>query len=235
MNNRYYKPGGDFPAHVKSLFTKIAPHYDIINDIQSLGLHRLWKKRLVALAKVRPNESALDLCCGTGDITRILAQKTSKVIGLDFNKAMLEIAARRCRKHSGIRFVHADALNAPFPDASFDVVTIAYGLRNLTSPDAGIKEIHRLLKPRGRALILDFGTPTSRILRTFYFAYLKFVVPVFGLVFCGDKYAYSYIIESLHNYPAQAGVQKILGTTGFTNISTIQILGGIMSIHLAVK
>ena len=143
MSNVFYAPGEQRAAKVYDLFAAIARHYDLLNDLQSFGLHRRWKRRVVELAAVTSRNRALDLCCGTGDIALALAQRGAEVIGLDFSKAMLEIAeARRQRNFksqiSNLKFIQGDAQQIPFPDASFDIVTVGYGLRNLASWESGL-------------------------------------------------------------------------------------------------
>src|SRR5882672_3895397 len=142
MPNKYYEAGGQRAAKVGDLFATIAPRYDLINDLQSFGLHRWWKRRLVRLAGVRPDEQALDLCCGTGDVAFVLAKQRAQVVGLDFSAPMLAIARERAKRKAknNLRpaqrvphFTQGDATDIPFPDNSFDVVTISYGLRNLSS------------------------------------------------------------------------------------------------------
>jgi demethylmenaquinone methyltransferase/2-methoxy-6-polyprenyl-1,4-benzoquinol methylase len=217
---------------VRLLFDRIARHYDLINDLQSFGLHRLWKKRLLTLAAVKPGDPALDVCCGTGDIAEALAAAGAQVIGTDFSAAMLRVARQRA---PAINYIQADALNLPFHDSQFQIVTIGYGLRNLADIQKGTSELNRVLKPGGTLLILDFGKPSNPIWRALYFTYLRAVVPIFGLLFCGDAAAYSYILDSLRHYPAQDGVTTLLRDRGFAPIRVHNFLGGIMSIHQATK
>jgi len=244
MANRFYLSGEQRSVRVNDLFATIAPRYDLINDLQSLGLHRWWKRRLVRLAGVRPGEQALDLCCGTGDVAFALAKQGARVVGLDFSAPMLAIAQHRARKAaendlpSASRvplFTQADAVTIPFPDNSFNVVTISYGLRNLPGLEAGLREMHRVIRPGGRMLALDFGKPDYAPLCSAYFAYLKFFVPLFGRVFCGDAGTYGYIMESLKHYPAQQGVAAAMREVKCVNVSIHNLLGGIMSINYCEK
>ena len=220
---------------VDALFTSIAARYNLINDIQSLGLHRFWKQRIVEMSSLANGECALDICCGTGDLVTRLANKNNQVIGLDMNSPMLKVAHNQLKKSNinNASLFQADALNLPFNDSSFDVVTISYGLRNLSNYQNGLSEISRVLKANGRLLILDFGKPPNRFIRNLYYVYLKLVLPVFGLFFCGEPAAYSYILKSLQKYPAQEGVSSILSEIGFSNISVTNIMFGSMSIHVA--
>jgi len=231
MNNR------EHVEKVDALFTSIAARYNLTNDIQSLGLHRFWKQRMVKMSALVKGESALDICCGTGDLVMRLAHRSERVVGLDMNSPMLKVALNQLKKSNAnsASLFQADALNLPFNDSSFDLVTIAYGLRNLADHQNGLREISRVLKPRGRILILDFGKPSNRFIRKLYYLYLKLVLPVFGLFLCGKPAAYAYILKSLQNYPAQEGVLFSLSQIGFNNIKIRNIMLGAMSIHIAEK
>ena len=242
MANKYYQPGSERAARVNDLFATIAPRYDLINDLQSAGLHRLWKRRLVNLAKVCPGQRILDVCCGTGDIAFDLRKAGGQVVGLDFSAPMLAVASNRRTLRAGtgdpdsqLHFVRGDAMHLPFADHMFDVVTVGYGLRNLSQWERGLGEMWRVAKPGGRLLILDFGRPQTRWWRDFYFAYLRVVVPVFGRLFCGDAQTHGYILTSLRNYPAQWGVDAELRRLGAMDPVIINFLGGAMSINLATK
>ena len=237
MGNAYYAPDATRATKVSALFARIAQRYDLINDLQSFGLHRLWKRRLVRLAAARPGLHALDLCCGTGDVAFALARAGAGVTGLDFSQEMLAMAKQR-KPSAGtgqVEFLHGDALQTPFPDAHFDVVTISYGLRNLADFTGGLREMHRVTRPGGRLVILDFGKPPNRLWRSLYFGYLRFAVPVFGRIFCGDAAAYAYILESLQHYPAQEGVATALRELGCANVGVTHLLGGAMSLNYAEK
>jgi demethylmenaquinone methyltransferase/2-methoxy-6-polyprenyl-1,4-benzoquinol methylase len=221
------------------LFTRIAGRYDLINDLQSFGLHRYWKKKVIREANPRKGEKALDVCCGTGDIALSLAQRGVEVTGLDFSERMLEIARERQSRGGGdfarMQFVSGDAQNLPFPDETFDIVTIGYGLRNLTNWETGLREMQRVAKPGGRLVILEFGKPENRVWRAIYEAYLKIFSPALGLVLCGDSAAYSYILESLKHYPAQRILGEKMRELGLGNVRVINLLGGAMSINYGEK
>jgi ubiquinone/menaquinone biosynthesis methyltransferase len=233
VNSYYGENQADRASRIKALFNRIAPRYDLINDIQSFGLHRFWKKKLRSLAAPKEGDSALDVCCGTGDIALSLAQWGATVTGVDFSAGMLEEARSRSCNESRIKFIEADALKLPFDDQSFDLVTIGYGLRNLTDFEPGLHELFRVLKPGGRLFVLDFGKPDNVIWRRAYFIYLEWIVPIFGKLFCGDAAAYSYILESLRNYPAQHGVAETMKSIGMERVKIHSILGGVMSINAA--
>ncbi len=237
-----YHVAGDSPetraARVNDLFAAVAPRYDLINDLQSLGLHRLWKRRLVRLSGVRPGTRALDVCCGTGDVTFALAREGAETIGLDFSAAMLQVARQRADRDPGKnppRFLQGDALHLPFEEASFETVTISYGLRNVADLDGGLRELKRVLQPGGRLLILDFGKPDWAPWRWLYFQYLRWCVPLLGRLFCGDADTHSYILQSLRAYPGQRAVDDRLVRAGFDQRSLHQLLGGIMAINVATQ
>lgn len=241
--NRFYDPGEQRAAKVSQLFARIAARYDLLNDIQSLGWHRIWKRRLIFLAQPQPGQKALDICCGTGDLAFALADRGVETIGLDFSKEMLEVARRRRSKmHSATglgatprEFIEGDAQQLPFGNNSFDIVTVGYGLRNLTNWETGLLEMQRVAKTGGRVLVLDFGKPPNPVLRTIYYAYLRTIVPVLGLVFCGNASAYAYILESLKHYPAQQGVAESMRRLGMKDVRVVDFLGGIMSINYGLK
>ena len=219
------------------MFGAIARRYDLVNDIQSLGLHRLWKRRVVALSNFREGEMGLDLCCGTGDLAIRLARRGGSLVAMDLNWPMLRQAAVRLAKQreNRIRLAQADALNLPLGDGIVDLVTIGYGLRNLADLEAGLREITRVLKPRGRLLILDFGKPGNRVVRSVYFLYLALMLPVFGWLCCGNASAYAYILKSLKNYITQKGVTSVLRHMGYSSVQVIEVMAGAMSIHVAIK
>ncbi len=156
-------------------------------------------------------------------------------MGLDFSAAMLDVARKRSANQPTVRWIRGDAMRLPFDDNEFEALTIGYGLRNLASFEAAILEMLRVLKPRGRLLILDFGKPDNLIWRRIYFAYLASLVPLFGRIFCGDAATHGYIFESLKQYPAQQGVAALMAEMNCERVRTVNLLGGIMSISYAEK
>ena len=230
MTSAYYAPGPGRAENVRKLFARIARRYDVINDLQSFGLHRVWKRKVARLTQAGPGARALDVCCGTGDLGRLLAARGARSFGCDFSREMLAAAPPRNQVQ---QWVQGDALRLPFRDAVFDLVTIGYGLRNLADFEGGLREISRAAKPGARILILDFGRPANPLWRALYFAYLRAVVPVFGKIFAADAAAYRYILDSLEHYPAQDGVAEMLRRLGFERVETHNLLGGMMSIHAA--
>lgn len=236
VSNMFYAPGDQRAHKVNDLFARIARRYDFINDLQSFGLHRLWKRRVIRLAAVKRGQRALDLCCGTGDIALALARQGAETIGLDFSANMLAVAEkRRPREAVDITFIQGDAEQLPFSDNSFDVVTVGYGLRNLTSWETGLAEMRRVAQPGGRMIILEFGKPANALWRALYFTHLKCSVPLIGLLFCGNAQAYAYILESLKHYPAQLAVAEKMRGMNLVNVKVINLLGGAMAINYAEK
>lgn len=243
MSNAFFAPGEQRAAKVNDLFARIARRYDFLNDLQSFGLHRSWKRRVIKLANVAPGARALDLCCGTGDITFALARRGAEATGLDFSPQMLEVAAQRNQAWAARRpatasaptFLQGDAQQLPFPDNAFDIVTVGYGLRNLTSWERGVDEMFRVAKPGGRLIVLDFGKPANALWRALYFTHLRLSVPLIGLLFCGNAQAYAYILESLKHYPAQLAVAGKMRSLKLKNVRVINLLGGAMAINYGEK
>ena len=239
MTNKYFSNDPQRAGKVNDLFAIVAPRYDFINDLQSFGLHRLWKAQLIRTAAVKPGDEALDVCCGTGDITLRLAAAGARATGLDFSRPMLDVAEKRAailpKLIRPLHFIQGDALHLPFESARFDIVTVSYGLRNLADFDAGLGELIRVLRPGGRLLILDFGKPACAPWRWIYFQYLRWACPVFGRLFCGDADTHGYILESLKAYPAQNGVDQALEAYGFQQRRIFNLVGGMMSLNSGCK
>ena len=244
MADTFFDPGRQRAAKVGDLFARIAPRYDLINDIQSFGLHRYWKRRVIQLARPQPGQSALDLCCGTGDLALALARRGVNVTGVDFSERMLQVAAGRAAhlprstppaSHLVPQYIRADAQCLPFPDNSFAIVTVGYGLRNLADWEAGLREMRRVTQAGGRLVALDFGKPDHPLWRRLYFLYLKLCVPCVGRMFCGSAAAYAYILESLRHYPAQHGVAAYMRALGLINVRIVSLLGGVMAINYGEK
>jgi demethylmenaquinone methyltransferase / 2-methoxy-6-polyprenyl-1,4-benzoquinol methylase len=233
--NKFYIEGEQRGEKVNDLFAQIAPRYDLINDLQSFGLHRAWKRRVVKLANVCSGDRTLDVCCGTGDIAFALARAGAEVTGFDFSEPMLVVARQRSADAANPKFQQGDAQQLPFADNSFEIVTVGYGLRNLPSWERGLREMHRVAKPGGRLVVLDFGKPDNSVWCWLYFSYLRWFVPVFGKLFCGDSATHAYILESLLHYPAQRGVAEKMRELGCRDVRIVNLLGGAMSINYGVK
>jgi demethylmenaquinone methyltransferase/2-methoxy-6-polyprenyl-1,4-benzoquinol methylase len=215
----------------RRLFGLIADRYDLVTRVLSFGQDQRWKRRLVAMAAVRPGERAYDLACGTGDLARLAAGAGAAVIGLDLAPRMLQHAAR----NGTPRVVAGDMTDLPLASASASLVTVGYGLRNVPALGRALEEIHRVLAPGGRLLVLEFTRPEPRLLRAAYLGYLTAVGSVLGLALHGDADTYRYIAASLRRYPGAAEVCRALRAAGFASARWVPLLGGLMGIHEAQK
>jgi len=214
--SKYYVEGTGRAAKVEDLFAAVAPRYDVINDLQSLGMHRVWKRRLVAAAAPRPGEVALDLCCGTGDVAFALAARGAVVTGIDFSPAMLAVARRRPGRPP-VTFVQGDAMALPVADASVDVVTVAYGLRSVADVGRALAEWRRVLRPGGRLLVLEFSRPAP-LLRRPYDWYSFHVMPRLGGWIASDADSYRYLAESIRMHPDQETLKAMMQGCGFAHV-----------------
>ena len=235
MESKFYQDGDRRAEKVHELFATIARRYDLVNDLMSAGQHRRWKRRLVDLAG--EPQDVLDLCCGTGDIARLFAEHGARVVGVDFTLEMLRVAATRYNRESvsRVQWIRADALRLPFEENSFDVVSVGYGLRNLSDLERGLREILRVLRPGGKFLSLDFGKPESPPIRALYFGYLRVVLPFLGHTFCGDPDTHSYILASLQNYTAQRGTKELMESCGYCGCGFEEFYLGSMAINFGSK
>ena len=216
--------------YVRRLFATIANRYDLITVVLSFGRDRAWKRRLVRYAVARPGQRALDLACGTGDIALEIAREGAVVVGLDITPRMIQLA--RAKRPAGeTHFLVGDMMSLPFPDRSFDLVTAGYGIRNVPSIGPAIAEIHRVLRPGGRVVSLDFNRPANRIVRTVYLGYLTVVGSALGLLLHGDPDTYRYIPESIRPYPGAEGVARLMRAAGFVEAGFVPLVGGLMAIN----
>ena len=225
--------------YVNRMFETIAPRYDFITGFLSYGMDRGWKRKLVDRFDLKGGERALDLACGTGDITFALARRlaSGEAIGLDITQGMLDIAERKRRDmgFDNVSFHRADILSMPFPDETFDCVTAGYALRNVPDLEVALAEIIRVMKPGGRFCSLDFGHPPNRAYRWLYLKYLIVVGSTLGLALHGDPDTYRYIPESLKLYPGQRGVRDMMERAGFVDADFREFGGGIMSLNYGTK
>ncbi|MCA1904259.1 MAG: bifunctional demethylmenaquinone methyltransferase/2-methoxy-6-polyprenyl-1,4-benzoquinol methylase UbiE [Cyanobacteria bacterium KgW148] len=221
-------------SEIAGLFNRIAPVYDDLNDALSLGLHRVWKKMVLRWAQPRSGELWLDLCCGSGDMAILLARSGARTIGVDFAEAQLGLARLKSCHLGNLTWEWGDVLALRFDNNSIDGVTMTYGLRNLTDIDRGLGEIYRVLKPQGRAVILDFHLPDNFFMQQFQSWYLNnIVVPAAKRFNLAPEYAY--LEQSLHKFPrGREQVQKGLGA-GFRRVKHFPIGGGMMGILLLEK
>jgi demethylmenaquinone methyltransferase / 2-methoxy-6-polyprenyl-1,4-benzoquinol methylase len=225
---------------VREMFTSIAPRYDLLNHVLSLNIDRLWwwrtAKKFDGILG-RPEARVLDLCCGTGDMAFALRRRggpeSAQIVGADFSHAMLQRAAEK-GKNKTLRWIEADALRLPFPDGHFDLVTSAFGFRNLADYDAGLREIARVLMPGGECGILDFSEP-SGLLGQFYRVYFKKVLPAIGTVISGVKGPYAYLPASVERFPSPDEMLGRMHQAGFREVSWTPYTFGVAGLYRGVK
>ncbi|THD11531.1 bifunctional demethylmenaquinone methyltransferase/2-methoxy-6-polyprenyl-1,4-benzoquinol methylase UbiE [Metallibacterium scheffleri] len=226
---------------VGQVFTSVARNYDLMNDLMSFGVHRLWKRFFVATSGVRAGDRVLDLAGGTGDIAALLLPvvgATGQIVIGDINAAMLRVGRDRLLDRGllqGLAFQQMNAEALPFADASFDAVTIAFGLRNVTDKDAALREMRRVLKPGGRALVLEFSRVTQDWLRPLYDLHSFKVLPRLGRLFAHDADSYQYLAESIRKHPDQATLKAMMENAGLESVSVHNLSAGIVAIHRGYK
>jgi demethylmenaquinone methyltransferase/2-methoxy-6-polyprenyl-1,4-benzoquinol methylase len=229
----------DFAGQVNRMFDRVAGHYDALNSVMTAGLHHHWRERAADRAELRPGDSALDVCCGTGDLALELAARVSpggRVIGCDFSEPMLDLAREKAARRGadGLRFEWADALQLPYDRERFDAITVGFGVRNLADLDRGLREMARVLKPGGRVVILEITQPTRPPLSWFFSFWFDRVVPLLGS-FSADPEAYSYLPQSVRSFPSPAGLAEKMHGAGFERIRYTVLAGGIIAIHSGVR
>jgi demethylmenaquinone methyltransferase/2-methoxy-6-polyprenyl-1,4-benzoquinol methylase len=230
-------PGGK-AARVRSMFAEIAPRYDFLNHALSLNIDKRWRrlviKRVVDLLQ-RPGALALDLCCGTADLSIELGA-LAQTFGVDFCHPMLQIGIRKVRRAAlPIELIEGDALNVPFADSMFDVVTVAFGLRNVDEPESGLREIYRLLKPGGRCVVLEFSRPQLPVFRNLFHFYFTRLLPRIGKAVSGSNSAYQYLPDSVQAFPGQRELAALMRTVGFSDVRYYNLFGGVASLHRGDK
>jgi demethylmenaquinone methyltransferase/2-methoxy-6-polyprenyl-1,4-benzoquinol methylase len=234
------------PRHAKkgrvgSVFDSVAPSYDLMNDVMSLGLHRLWKRFTIARTGLRSGQSALDVAAGSGDLSIGLARRvgrTGRVVVTDINASMLA-AGRDRMLNAGlvgnVGFLRADAEALPFPDATFHCVTIGFGLRNVTNKAAALASMRRVLKPGGRLLVLEFSKPHMGMLEPLYDAYSFQVLPRLGELLAGDGASYRYLAESIRRHPDQPSLQSLMEQQGLERCEYFNLSAGIVALHVGYR
>jgi len=226
---------------VAGVFHSVAAKYDLMNDLMSAGVHRLWKRFTLELSGVREGQVVLDLAGGTGD----LAAKFSRLVGAegtvvlaDINDSMLKVGRDKLTDLGlvqNIQYTQANAEHLPFPDHCFDCITIAFGLRNVTDKDAALRSMQRVLKPGGRLLVLEFSKPSSKLLGRIYDAYSFSLLPAMGKLIANDSDSYQYLAESIRKHPDQDTLKDMMIEAGFARCEYYNMTGGIVAVHRGIK
>ena len=234
-------PASEKQKLVGQVFTSVAGKYDLMNDLMSLGIHRVWKRYFVATCQVKPGDRVLDLAGGTGDIAALLKDRVGdagQIVLGDINAGMLSVGRDRMTDRGlvqGLEYVQCNAEALPFPDASFDLVTIAFGLRNVTDKDAALREMHRVLKVGGQARVLEFSEVTVDWFKPVYDFHSFKVLPKLGQLFAQDAGSYQYLAESIRKHPPQAELQGMMDAAGFARTGFRNLSAGIVAIHTGYK
>lgn len=220
------------PTEVRSMFSRIAGIYDLLNRVLSLGIDQRWRKLTVQRAGELKEALVVDACCGTGDLSVEFARHGAQVIGVDFTREMVSRAPKKLDgTDSSAAFIHGDALSLPLPDDACDVASVAFGIRNVADPDAGLRELRRVLRPEGRVLVLEFTTPPGRVLGGLYRLYFTKVLPLIGRLLSRDKEAYDYLPRTVLAWPQPAEFQRQMEEAGFMACGYQLLTGGIACLH----
>lgn len=228
------------PASIKDLFNTIADSYDLANHVLSLWTDCIWRKTAAKLTEPMPDDSLLDMCCGTGDLVLAFAKVQpllKSIIGCDFSEEMLYLAKEKGAKLSDldIQWRYQDCLNTNFDNNSFDIISCAFGIRNMADLQKGLAEMHRLLKPSGKVCILEFSLPMNPVIRQLYLLYFRFVLPMITTVITKNTQAYEHLTKSVIKWDAEINLQEELQTAGFENIQIHPHTFGLATTHLAQK
>jgi demethylmenaquinone methyltransferase/2-methoxy-6-polyprenyl-1,4-benzoquinol methylase len=234
-------PWADKKTRVRGVFDSVAGRYDVMNDVMSLGLHRLWKRFTIARCGLKPGQSCLDVAAGTADLSTGLARRVGplgRVVVTDINAKMLAAGRDRMIDEglvAGVAYVQADAEALPFAASSFHCVTIGFGLRNVTDKDAALASMRRVLKPGGRVLILEFSKPHLGPLERVYDAYSFQVLPRLGRLIAGDADSYRYLAESIRRHPGQEALREMMQRAGLERCEYYNLSGGIVALHVGYR
>ena len=234
-------PMANKAQRVADVFHSVADKYDLMNDLMSVGIHRVWKRITIEMSAVRPGHKVLDIAGGTGDLAAKFAARVGPegtVVLADINDSMLRVGRDRLLDRGiveNVRFAQADAQHLPFPDNSFDLVSIAFGLRNVTDKDLALRSMLRVLKPGGRLLILEFSKPQNPLIEKLYDGYSFNLLPKLGQLFARDENSYRYLAESIRMHPDQQTLQSMLDSAGFVNTDYHNMSAGIVALHRGIK
>ncbi len=225
-------------AKVRGVFDSVAPKYDLMNDVLSMGLHRAWKAYTVLVANVREGYQVLDIAGGTGDLALAFSKKVGKsgrVVHTDINEAMLSTGRSRLLD-AGVSLptLVCDAEKLPFPNDHFDVVSVAFGLRNMTHKDAALREMNRVIKPGGKLLVLEFSKVAKPLEKPYDWYSFK-VLPLLGKWVAGDDASYRYLAESIRMHPSQAELKEMMKQSGFGHVDFHNLTGGLVALHVGIK
>jgi demethylmenaquinone methyltransferase/2-methoxy-6-polyprenyl-1,4-benzoquinol methylase len=226
---------------VAEVFHSVAQNYDLMNNLMSMGIHHLWKRFTIELSQVRPGQSVLDLAGGSGDLTRLLCKKvgdTGQVILTDINSSMLHVGRDRLLDEGlvgNINFVQGNAQKLPFANNSFHCITMGFGLRNVTDKEEALISMHRVCKPGGKLMVLEFSTPNAPGLKPVYDWYSFNILPKVGKYFAQDEASYQYLAESIRMHPNQNDLKKLIEQAGFEDCHYHNLSGGIVALHIAYK
>lgn len=220
------------PGDVASMFDDVADRYDLMNDVLSLGQPRRWRRIVAEAVDAQPGEKVLDLAAGTGTSSVPFAQAGADVIAGDISEGMLDVGRAR---NPGIRFMYADALDLPFADGEFDVVTISFGFRNVNDPTRALAQMQRVLKPGGRLVICEFSRPVFGPFDTVYREYLMRAFPPVARLISSNPASYEYLAESIRAWPGQDGLARVIADAGFDRVQYRNLSGGIVAIHRAIR
>jgi demethylmenaquinone methyltransferase/2-methoxy-6-polyprenyl-1,4-benzoquinol methylase len=233
-------PAQEKAGLVREVFDSVAGNYDLMNDLMSLGVHRIWKRDFAASSGIGPGNRVLDLAGGTGDIATLLSKRVGAngcVVLSDINEAMLSVGRQRLEDQGivgNVSYAIANAENLPFESDEFDAVTIAFGLRNVTDKNAALREMYRVLKPGGRALILEFSSVKPEPLKAIYDAWSFGALPILGKLIADDEDSYRYLAESIRQHPPQEELAEMMEIAGFSQVRYRNLTGGIVAIHSGV-
>jgi demethylmenaquinone methyltransferase / 2-methoxy-6-polyprenyl-1,4-benzoquinol methylase len=223
------------PRDVAAMFDEVSQHYDRTNTLLSMGNASLWRVATTRAVDPKPGERILDVAAGTGTSSRSLASTGARVIAADFSLGMIRVGQERQSRNPLIEFVQADATALPFLDSEFDAVSISFGLRNVSDPKKALGEFLRVTKPGGRLVICEFSQPPHALIRTGYFGYLKYGMPVLARLASSNPAAYEYLMDSIRDWPSQSVLSSWLKDAGFERVSHRNLTGGIVALHRGFK